>query len=101
MDFYEGQVVTVIEGCHDEEDDYDYYTWSDCMSVFCGHKYIIHCIDEDSHHIDLIETEESEGIRSAEGCDVTDFYFCEYWLAPYEYKPIVETDALVDFFDNF
>lgn len=100
MDFYEGQVVTVLEGCHDEEDDYECYTWGGSMSVFCGHKYIIHSIDMDDHHIYLRETEESEGI-TVEGCDVTYFYFCEYWLAPYEEKPIVESDALIEFFDNF
>ena len=97
MDFYEGQVVTVLEGCHDEEDDYDYYSWCDDLSVFCGHKYIIHGIDMDDHHIYLRETEESEGITD----DVTFFYFCEYWLAPYNETPIVESDALADFFDNF
>lgn len=100
MDFYEGQVVTVLEGCSDEKDDYNYYTWDSGMSVFCGHKYIISSIDMDDHHIYLRETEESEGI-TAEGDDVTEFYFCEYWLAPYNETPIVESDALVDFFDNF
>lgn len=101
MDFYEGQVVTVLEECHNESDDVDFYSWHEYMDVFCGHKYIISDIAEDGRRIHLRETEESEGITDVDGSPVSDYYFCEYWLAPYNETQIVESDALVDFFDNF